>query len=114
MRISDWSSDVCSSDLPGKYRRVSSGNSRYDSPTVAKNTTAEKIAVPHRRTPTKYKPVMAGVNLMPAVNPISRTEPHQRVLYTAYSTADRKSVREGRKVSDRVDLGGRSVIKKKN
>src|SRR3546814_827711 len=28
MRISDWSSDVCSSDLPGEYRVMSKGHLR--------------------------------------------------------------------------------------
>src|SRR3546814_20914566 len=43
-----------------------------------------------------------------------RTAPCARVDATSGEAGDRKSVVEGKSVSERVDLGGSSFIKKKN
>src|SRR3546814_20152700 len=78
MRISDWSSDVCSSDLGGKLRRQIILGQRRAHPRI----------MVERRGKVRRRGEMA-----------------QRV--------DRKSVVSGKSVSVRVDLGGRSIIKKK-
>src|SRR3546814_6939692 len=84
MRISDWSSDVCSSDLRRVPVQVSSGeggeNDAQDLP----------LALARRRARAARR---GGHSLGP------RRE-------------DRTSVVKGKSVSVRVDLGGRRIIKK--
>src|SRR3546814_6804873 len=85
MRISDWSSDVCSSDLLVFF---AVGTSR--APAVGSMPRA-----PHRR-----------VRQM-------RSRRSRVVLPTHWPNVDRKSVVSGKRVSVRVDLGGRRIIRKK-
>src|SRR3546814_18963531 len=87
MRISDWSSDVCSSDLilPG-----SRGGSPVGSASICP---MPDVTSPH----TVY---------WPSRKPASSKQMKNCEL-------DRKSVVEGKSVSLRVDLGGRVFIKKK-
>src|SRR3546814_21198455 len=95
MRISDWSSDVCSSDLPaarpgprlcreadrgGRAHHLSRGGGQY---------------------PRLYQPV-AGHS--------ERTRRYSRGIDGI--EGDRKSVVEGKSVSVRVDHGGRRIINK--
>src|SRR3546814_13589473 len=99
MRISDWSSDVCSSDL-------------LSDPAVA-----------HR----EYHAVLVAVRLAFASHRIAlefdddtrifggdgfdlRTQPGRQQLLDRVE--DRQSVVEGKSVSVRVGLGGRRIIKK--
>src|SRR3546814_11911252 len=102
MRISDWSSDVCSSDLLGHIavdRLVvgDAGAGRVDDGDVAR-----RISIHQPRQPKH------------GIGP-----EHQRIeviiVHAAvdHVHADRKSVVEGKSVSVRVDLGGRLSIKKK-
>src|SRR3546814_17129328 len=85
MRISDWSSDVCSSDLQdADGRGRPRGASRPPDPLQL------QVERPRRGRPAVRDPQSIG--------------PRQR-------EADRKSVVEGKSVSVRVDLGGRSIIK---
>src|SRR3546814_12710772 len=86
MRISDWSSDVCSSGLPSGGRP-----SRIDS------------ALPSRATVSSSAGIRARA-LATALRCRVRSKPE---------TADRKSVVKGTRVYVRVDLGGRRHIKKK-
>src|SRR3546814_18167394 len=79
MRISDWSSDVCSSDL------TCSGRPAGESRCTVSGT-----------RPSAMRGVSARTN-----NSCS------------FTARDRKSVVQGKSVSVRVDLGGRSTIKKK-
>src|SRR3546814_15123719 len=88
MRISDWSSDVCSSDLARRaaaaaQARLRDRFARYFPPAAAQARGGALARRADRRTAGR-----AG--------------------------ADRKSVVEGKSVSVRVDLGGRRIIKKKN
>src|SRR3546814_17969672 len=92
MRISDWSSDVCSSDLadnPNKWTGYSAdiwGWTASDGPGYSK----DKYSV--NGSPRAFNGYMArGVSAI----------------------RDRKSVVEGKSVSVRVDLGGGRIIKKK-
>src|SRR3546814_19911671 len=86
MRISDWSSDVCSSDLHhGLQRRAHPGE------------VGEAVAA---RSHDDGVVVMA--------------EGGQKVAGGSHGDGeDRKSVVSGKSVSVRVDLGGRRLIKKK-
>src|SRR3546814_15183916 len=83
MRISDWSSDVCSSDLHGTGG--AEGIARLGT-TVRRR----RARLPARR--------------------LLRRPGHDRGH--AADGADRKSVVSGKSVSVRVDLGGRRIIKK--
>src|SRR3546814_20582249 len=100
MRISDWSSDVCSSDLtptgPGRP-----GNLR------------KPLPPPHR----PFSPPAAAARLgrrayrRDEIGCLDKRRPTTSLLP---SMEDRKSVVSGKSVSVRVDLGGRRIIKKKN
>src|SRR3546814_11675511 len=89
MRISDWSSDVCSSDLgrPGARRRHLGAR-------------APAGAAQLRR-------LGAAQGLQPAV------QPRLAGVREGGRPGDRKSVVKGTSVSVRVDLGGRRILKKK-
>src|SRR3546814_12116865 len=92
MRISDWSSDVCSSDLlaharPGGHARR---GVRARAPLVWRRAAAAPAGTPEARTPA-------------ATHRAARR--HVR--------GDRKSVVVGKSVSVRVDLGGRRILKQK-
>src|SRR3546814_20761555 len=88
MRISDWSSDVCSSDLiilasnPSPLQGMAALSSRTNSTSLS--------ILNGGTTPAIMKKTPAGQLL------------------------DRKSVVSGKSVSVRVDLGGLRIIKKKN
>src|SRR3546814_2927069 len=83
MRISDWSSDVCSSDL-----------------TMVETDRAG--AHGSRRRPAHARHHGAGIHATGQ----ERSKRH-------VGDQDRKSVVSGKSVSVRVDLGGRRIIKKK-
>src|SRR3546814_20633252 len=87
MRISDWSSDVCSSDLPTVTQWVLP-------PTDGRPEFRPADFVESRDT--LYSLSMEGKG---SAGPL---------------VADRKSVVEGKSVSVRVDLGGRRIIKQKH
>src|SRR3546814_14577601 len=92
MRISDWSSDVCSSDLivvrPPRHRASGRRPARdQPRPDLRARGAAALDRAPHRPGPA---------------DPLRRRRP------------DRKSVVLGKSVTVRVDLGGRRIIKNKN
>src|SRR3546814_18028343 len=84
MRISDWSSDVCSSDLLLEYHLRAS---RAGPPVAPRPGGGDYEDAP---------PGSLGA------------------LHEGPALADRKSVVSGKSVSVRVDLGGRRIIQKKN
>src|SRR3546814_11633086 len=85
MRISDWSSDVCSSDLrPAEARQQHMALNHVD------------LCFPHHLTGQRRE-----------------DQARRDCVATDIVTADRKSVVEGKSVSVRVVLGGRRIIKKK-
>src|SRR3546814_14532540 len=115
MRISDWSSDVCSSDLQTlevtcamvgypKTIRVDQGSefiSRDLDLWAYANDVTLDFSRPGKPTDNAY---------IEAFNGRFRAE----CLNTHwFLTLDRKSVVEGKSVSVRVDPGGRRIIKKK-
>src|SRR3546814_18326276 len=121
MRISDWSSDVCSSDLATR------GDGETGEDVTANLRTIR--AIPLRLRGDGWPRVLevrgevymprAGFEkyneqasasegkIKPLVNPRNAAAGSLRQL-------DRKSVVEGKSVSVRVDLGGRRMIKKTN
>src|SRR3546814_17233660 len=96
MRISDWSSDVCSSDLyrdtPSAHIPVVQHNVRW----IMRHTLVAAFATLTDANRTRGDLMSRG---------IAREQIH---------AIDRKSVVWGKSVSVRVDLGGRRHIKKKN
>src|SRR3546814_16468224 len=106
MRISDWSSDVCSSDLL-----------TFSIHLIGALAYAARIAgVRTRRIAMSF----ALFNVLVLVSRLSNSflGPFlAKRIETALADGigeDRKSVVWGKSVSVRVDLGGRSIIKKKN
>src|SRR3546814_12975678 len=104
MRISDWSSDVCSSDLdlPRNTPRI---DNRRKGLTMLQN----------------YLPVLIflvlggviGLVLLTLGTFLAPRHPYSE-KDSPYECGDRQSVVSGKSVSVRVDLGGRRLIKKKN
>src|SRR3546814_12617382 len=108
MRISDWSSDVCSSDL-----RYNVHESRYGHMLMSICVSlCLSGASCQSGTRCPRLPKLMDSSL-PAFN--------SRLIWSLdfpaslpnSGTGDRKSVVEGKSVAVRVDLGGRRIIKKK-
>src|SRR3546814_13435804 len=95
--ISDWSSDVCSSDL---FAAFFSG--RCDAFTADASLLAATRAT-NARNPDDF-------TILPEI--ISQEPLGPMVRHGADQWLDRKRVWEGKRVSVRVELGGRSNIKK--
>src|SRR3546814_16792428 len=103
MRISDWSSDVCSSDLDMVVRGgaaqvgvVSSALQGSISGSVISNV------------------ISSGVVTIPAMKRTGFRADYAGGVEAVASTGDRKSVGQGKIVSVRVELGGRHINKKQN
>src|SRR3546814_17595515 len=96
MRISDWSSDVCSSDL------IVIG--------------AEAVLACDREAHL----MQAGLDLILAIDRVRRGQERaiglaaEHIIARRSTDLDRKSVVEGKSVSVRVDLGGRRYDQKRN
>src|SRR3546814_15239008 len=97
MRISDWSSDVCSSDLQAAEREYQAALQR-DSNDIQAMSGLFNLYVAQNRTDA-------------ALALASRID--QTGTGSSLGPEDRKSVGSGKSVSGRVDLGGRRIIKKK-
>src|SRR3546814_13120514 len=125
MRISDWSSDVCSSDLLDQIPRH--GNFRNGPLHVPPSrATARCLVAKHERPVQRQRdPDVRRTNLpLPLFRtgignkgsrPGTENARAQAVvakLQRRYR-ADRKSVVQGKSVSVRLDLGGRRIIKTK-
>src|SRR3546814_16906520 len=92
MRISDWSSDVCSSDLV--LPRLALGG-------------VEHAGEDHQEDQHLDARMLARLQLR-------LRGPHEEVRDVPGHLLDRKSVVSGKSGSVRVDLGGRRIIKKKH
>src|SRR3546814_12007995 len=103
MRISDWSSDVCSSDLPtGRTYHV------YINP--ERDMPAEAFAV-HGLAEDFLRGQPLFADIAEAFLEFIGAAP--LIAHNADFDIDRTSVVEGKSVSVRVELGGRRHIKKK-
>src|SRR3546814_19866456 len=102
MRISDWSSDVCSSDLRGMVRALLN---RIFRRRAAQPDSADDAAVEALTTDLSLRLTdRARAELQADFEALPRLRPRDRL--------DRQSVEEGQSVSVRVDLGGRRIHKK--
>src|SRR3546814_19904019 len=103
MRISDWSSDVCSSDLEGQVviAMLVAGDETQSVLTATENGFGKRTSI------VEYTRHGRGTKGMIAIQTSAR---NGKVVG---AVLDRKSVGEGKSVSVRVDLGGRRNYKKK-
>src|SRR3546814_15188969 len=92
VRISDWSSDVCSSDLRAR-RRIRAARIRRTAPQVGIGARGQFDELSRFRTMEGPLPAGSG-------------------RYGMALSPDRKSVVQGKRVSVRVDRGGRRICKK--
>src|SRR3546814_13241486 len=107
MRISDWSSDVCSSDLQHArmqpvFRHLVGEARPSFAPACGPSQVVLAQALP-----------VAGVGLRDPFGEWTPA-PGRFPLQYVFEIRDRKSVVEGKSVSVRVDLGCRRSIKKQN
>src|SRR3546814_19063121 len=106
MRISDWSSDVCSSDLTARCGGVWRGVSGVERAFAA----AFRLDAAFRLR--LYNTCSAGKSTTLHEGRCCKTpSPARRPKLRRY---DRPSVVSGKRVSGRVDLGGRLIIQKNN
>src|SRR3546814_15145858 len=138
MRISDWSSDVCSSDLPGRLAAVGLTLEQVRTALVAATTDAAKGTID---TPTTSFAIAANDQIVQAqpfedvvlaykhgapirVRDIGRAvaaaaDRNAAAYYnnkpapppTVYKTPDRKSAVSGKSVDVRVNHGGGAITK---
>src|SRR3546814_19845232 len=107
MRISDWSSDVCSSDLAlapaAKMRR---GGASVVKARIATATAKQRpLTIPSH--PARVAGILRSVSASRSLHDWRSLPP------ISGANGDRKSGVEGTSVSVRVDLGGRRRIKNK-
>src|SRR3546814_11527069 len=98
MRISDWSSDVCSSDLCGEAVTFDAHS---------------RIKAEFLWDPWKFTTQEAMIDDADKAVELVRREILRCVAARLTPDVDRKSVVKGKSVSVRVDLGGRCIIKTK-
>src|SRR3546814_12318348 len=108
MRMSDWSSDVCSSDLAWLSCLFESCDLRsFPSPRFKRRSSCLRESGITSQTKKKVWPG-GSTRSQQRISKVSAKH-----LQSASEPADRKSVVEGKSVSVRVDLGGRRIMKKK-
>src|SRR3546814_18233555 len=108
MRISDWSSDVCSSDLHSYAVAQKIGVKTIICPPAAGVASAFGLLVAPARADRSRT-----VRVRPASDSLQTLESAYADLEQQARDSDRESVVLGTRVSVRVDLGGRRIIKKK-
>src|SRR3546814_19885382 len=104
MRISDWSSDVCSSDLCMSWAPMLENMVHSPYPAGGWQSVGKCI----RLEASNF--ICAGGKAAARLSQRRRNA----ALGPRWWKRDRKSVVSGKSVSVRVDLGGRRIIKKKN
>src|SRR3546814_20167107 len=122
MRISDWSSDVCSSDLGGhleasgflldRIRRRLRPRNRQTRKSLCQPR-IEESALDLRATVLAVSTTRSAVSQPVPAQPPHATSPGQSREQSREQCQERKSVVEGKSVSARVSFGGRRCLKKK-
>src|SRR3546814_14677150 len=106
MRISDWSSDVCSSDLP--EAEICTGNVFYSTPALTNRAKLSSNGLILAESEEGSRTQWPSTSKCPHFHRPWR----KGRLQSGSSKRDRQSVVSGKSVSVRVDLGGRRLIKK--
>src|SRR3546814_11382025 len=109
MRISDWSSDVCSSDLAGADPQRAGGIESGALGESRDRDMPRRLGLGHRRFATGEDFRRIGGEDLRRALAVEAAEPQEG----AVEGEDRKSDVSGKSVSVRVALGGRSILKKK-
>src|SRR3546814_19793842 len=112
MRISDWSSDVCSSDLAAG----TTSKPTTSWPALARLRAIGRPMLPRPRNPMRAIAASPIPAILVAFRPyrIPAGAGNPALPAAQAKVRDRKSVVSGKRVSVRVDLGGGRIIKKKN
>src|SRR3546814_14493747 len=131
MRISDWSSDVCSSDLCGNVFAKTFTGLHFRSCSMSSASTAgdSRFDGRYNGSSRPFQPPSAcSCCSVALILTLTNSEPKRassggveiRVIFArprhlppGPTREDRKSVVKGKSVSVRVDLGGRRILKKK-
>src|SRR3546814_17254423 len=117
MRISDWSSDVCSSDLSSQRQKdVYAIPREFGIRCGERGFRAGKRALDIQHFQARYHAAPGKPRLQPRrlAASISRSaQPRILVAVMGIFREDRKSVWEGKSVSVRVNLGGLRINQKK-
>src|SRR3546814_14137191 len=122
MRISDWSSDVCSSDLPAR-RRASQSAAESGLPRQLEPTPVDTVSPSRDRTTVTAARSVSVLSFGLAPSPKSPADALSAIVLTNVMSlpeillstiADPKSVVYGKSVSVSVDFGGRRHINKNN
>src|SRR3546814_19266535 len=109
MRISDWSSDVCSSDLVSRDEYARFANATGREPARCRvSASLLRVLAPRDWT----SPGFEQSGNAPVVC-VSWEDANAYARWLAQRSEDRKRVGEGKSVPVRVDLGSRRSIKKK-
>src|SRR3546814_15180338 len=122
MRISDWSSDVCSSDLPQRHAVSVTPLSNSDPSQAPEGGSLAYVYLPGIAVDARegWSPELKDRTMKSVID-------HMSEFYEGFESEvgrfvesarerekrDRKSVGYGKIVSVRVDLGGRWIIKNK-
>src|SRR3546814_16204095 len=110
MRISDWSSDVCSSDLAEARALLAKAEADADDLMTRRAAMAEdKIAAAERQAVADVRAHAAEA----ATDAAGAIIAQQHGARPDKTPIDRKSVGWGKRVSVRVEIGGRSSLTKK-
>src|SRR3546814_16022472 len=102
MRISDWSADVCSSDLPDDATVLGVHPIPLERDDFTATAGKLELQPDRQRDEVMLQPL--GFQMVKMEEQLA----HVRVA------EDRKRAAQGKSVSVRVDLGGSRIIKKKN
>src|SRR3546814_14193149 len=105
MRISDWSSDVCSSDLSDAFNRA------VRKVVVGANAIEALLTIPDGKPDAGMAKFLGGYNGAVDVRRDIRWSKVSAMLNLI--AIDRQSVVKGKSVSVRIDHGGSRIIKKK-
>src|SRR3546814_15756283 len=115
MRISDWSSDVCSSDL-SEERTARDYGSAETAQKRWKDVWAAGQGIEAIHSVAAVSDIVDDIEAgyWHSVERLNGIAVARRPAQVASGTEDRKSVVWGKSVSVRVDLGGRRLIKNKH
>src|SRR3546814_13797404 len=117
MRISDWSSDVCSSDLAAlspRRQHQALSVALSDGRIYARGTAGARAGAAAAARWRAGRPhPRRGADRDAVLSDLARATPRPGADGRGCGIGDRKSVVEGKGVSGRLDIGGRRIIKKK-